>query len=282
MASYKTLFNVNLQHSFFNESECRVLSFIPTNFTTRFLHNADLVIKTVKQGISVSYNTDFTKSLEAYFDDDIVFSFIIKSRDPYFYNYTDFDHVKGKSLYFNSAQTREKDDELILSNEDFVTAIDEKVIDDNVFDDILSKQDRISNPVGIVIIRLSDLITEDIIPSSYIAKKYRINFNAKSTFWRYNLIKRNDIDYDKLFIQDIEQKIKFDQKGQVSLSNGVIANQIESDQAIMLKEFSDCQLNLIGIKDKKEKILIKRLNVPDTKQYKIEQEKKISDLYVYY
>jgi len=282
MAGYKTLFNVNLQHSFFNENQCRVLSILPTNFTQSFFHKADLVFNTFKQGITISYNTDFTASLEAYLDDNIILSFIIKSTDPFFYSYTDLKHLNGKSLYFDSELTHEKGEILILSKEDFVTANDERIITDKVFDDVFTKVDKTSTPLGVINIRLANLISGDEIIEPYISREYIISFKARSTFWRYNFIKKNDIEYDELLIQDIDNKLEFNNGIKVSLSNGVLANQIISKQPIKIREFSDYQLNLVGIKNNQIKVLIKRLSIPDAKQIIIEKEKMISELYVYY
>jgi hypothetical protein len=281
MAGYKKLFDISISHSFFNNDECARLSVVPISNTKNFFHKADLLFHRSERGISVSYNTGFTESLLAYKADDIKLIFTIKSKDPFFFNYTDLEHEHGKTLYFSSSLAHQDGDNLFLSVSDYVTADDERSISDEIFNDILTKKDRISVPVGIICIDLSNLIPDGKAMDVAYINHYTLRFNTRHTYWRYYVIQKNNIVFDDLIIKDSKQEITFSGDGKVKLSNGVLASQITSKQPISLKEFSDRHFDLIGIKDRQETILINRLDVSDIKMVAKDDNKKVSELYIY-
>lgn len=282
MAGYKKLYDINLSHLFFHDAICKNLSILPTVQTRQIFHNADLIFNVTKNGASVYFNENSTHSLKAHLDDEIEFCFKLKSNDPFFYNYTDLDHVYGNTLFFDSSKAHKLQDTLILSAGDIITSKDEVGIKDNLLKDIISREDKIAVPVGFIVVKLTDLITEHEAFDSYKPNRYSLTFKEKQTYWRYNFIKQNAIDYDVLKIQDNDQLYEFSEINRVRLSNGVIADQITSKKPISIHEFSEQNFNLIGIKDKQEKIIIKKLNAPGIMQITKENEKIISELYVYY
>ncbi|MCG8700594.1 MAG: hypothetical protein MI922_21245 [Bacteroidales bacterium] len=279
MSGYKKLYDIALSHSYFKNGNCNVLSVLPTENTIELFANADLLIRSTDKGISISYNTDFPHALDAYKKEKVSFTFKITSKDTYFHNYTDYGHQPNKILLFNSANTKVENGIYNLSKDIVVSKKDEKVVSDKAFDGILNKNDRVNLPVGVINIRLADV---------YPVKKegqspiYSIQFKPRATYWRYNLIKRNDAVYDDLIIVDNHEKITFTEKKTVGLSNGQEADQILSGEPILFKEYSDCHFNLLGIVDDNKKMIINRLSHPDIRQITNEGKKYISDLYVYY
>lgn len=281
MAGYKRLFDISLNHSFFNQNECSRLSFVPTTHTKSFLHKADLIFHCSESRMSVSYNTGFTGSLVAYKADDIDLIFKIKSSDPFFYNYTDLEHGHGKTLYFDSSLAHPDGENHCLSLADKVTSDDERDISDEIFRDILTRADRIIIPFGVISIGLTNLLPDGIILDHDFNNHYVIKFGARQTYWRYNVIQRNDKVFDDIIIKDSRQEIAFSGNGRTKLSNGSIANQIISNQPISLHEFSNHHFDLIGIKDNQETLLVNRLDVPDIKMINKDNDMKISELYIY-
>lgn len=281
MAGYKRLFDIYVTHSFFSNDECARLLIIPVSGTTNLFYKIDLIFNAFKGGISVSYNSDFTQSLLAYKEEDVIFTFKIKSNDPYFYNYTDLEHERGKTLFFDSSLARSNGENLYLTASDFATSADERPISDKAFVNILTKTDKISVPVGVINIGLSNLIKDGQVMDSDLKNHYTIRFKAQQTYWRYNVVQRNDYVFDDLIIRDSKQEIEFSGKEKVKLSNGTSASQIISKQPVLLNEYSDRHFSLIGVKGNQEILLINKLDMPDIRTVAKDGNKRISDLYVY-
>lgn len=110
---------------------------------------------------------------------------------------------------------------------------------------------------------------------------YTIRFKAQQTYWRYNVIQRNNNVFDNLIIRDTKQEVEFSVSERVKLSNGTSANQIISKQPVLLNEYSDRHFDLIGLKGNQEILLASKLDIPDIKMVAKDGNKRISDLYVY-
>jgi hypothetical protein len=281
MAGYKRLFDIYITHSFFNNEECSRLLITPISSTANLFYKADLVFNSFRGGISISYNSDFSQALLAYNEDDIQLTFKIKSNDPYFYNYTDLEHERGKTLFFDSSLARKEGDNLCLTASDFVTSADERPISDKTFINILARTDKITAPVGIINIGLSNLIPDGQVMDSDLKNRYTIKFKAQQTYWRYYIIQRNDNVFDDLIIRDSKQEVEFSVSERVKLSNGAFANRIITRQPVLLSEYSDRHFDLIGIKGNQEILLINKLDMPDIKTMAKDGNNRISDLYVY-
>ncbi|GEM_PF-6740649 len=281
MAGYKRLFDIYITHSFFSNDECSKLLITPISSTANLFHKTDLIFNSFKGGISVSYNSDFIQSLVAYKEDDIKFTFKIKSNDPYFYNYTDLEHERGKILFFDSSSAHKDGDKLCLTSSDFATSSEEMPISDKTFINILTRTDKIAAPVGIINIGLSNLIEDGQVMDSDFKNHYTIRFKAQQTYWRYYVIQRNNNVFDNLIIRDTKQEVEFSVSERVKLSNGTSANQIISKQPVLLNEYSDRHFDLIGLKGNQEILLASKLDIPDIKMVAKDGNKRISDLYVY-
>jgi len=283
MAGYKRLFDIYITHSFFNNNECGKLLITPISSTKSLFHKTDLIFNSFSGGISVSYNSDFIQSLLAYKEDDVKLTFKIKSNDPYFYNYTDLEHERGKTLFFDSSSARSDSDgdNFCLTASDFATSADERPISDKNFINILTRTDKITSPVGIINIGLSDVIKEGLVMGADLKNHYTIRFKAQQTYWRYYVIQRNNNVFDNLIIRDTKHEVEFSVGERVKLSNGTSANQIISKQPVLLNEYSDRHFDLIGLKGNQEILLASKLDIPDIKMVAKDGNKRISDLYVY-
>lgn len=282
MGGYKRLFELRINHAYFKNEDCSVLQIIPSEQTKEFFSKTDLLLSKISNGVSISYNSDFMYALLAYQDDDITLGFTIQSVDSFFENYTESGRFRDRSLYFSSSSVIEKDGVNQLTKEEYVSDQDSLVISDPIFQEVFNKIDFITPPIGIITIHLKDIVLGMKVDDDLPSKRYLLKFKSKATYWRYNIIKRNDFDYDELTIRDNDKEITFSGKKMVSLANGEFANQIISQQPILLQEYSDYHFNLLGIKGKQERLIIKKLFYPDVKQIVVEEDKSISDLYVYY
>lgn len=148
MAGYKRLFDIYITHSFFNNNECSKLLITPISSTKSLFHKTDLLFNSFNGGISVSYNSDFIQSLLAYKEDGVKLTFTIKSNDPYFYNYTDLEHERGRILFFDSSSAHKDGDKLCLTSSDSAASADERPISDKVFVNILTRTDKITAQLG--------------------------------------------------------------------------------------------------------------------------------------
>lgn len=279
MADYKKLVEISIYHSFFNSNECKSLSVIPAGDTKTFFHKTDLIFNTIGNKTTVHYNADFIQSLLAYKNDNIKLFFKLIKTDHSFLSYTELEPMQGKILYFDSSSTRNIEDQLYLNSAEFVTADDSKNINDKLFSNVLSREEQVKLPVGVICINLSDLFLNDILTDN--KNHYAIQFKTRQTYWRYNIIQRNNNPFDNLIIKDNRQNIEFSGNESVKLSNGHQANRIISTQPIPYYQYQDQQFDLVGIKDNQETILMKQLETPDIKNFSKENNKRISELYIY-
>ncbi|MDR3705688.1 MAG: hypothetical protein P4L28_07280 [Paludibacteraceae bacterium] len=279
MADYKKLVEISIYHSFFKNNECKNLSVIPSGDTKTVFHKTDLIFNTTGNKNTVYYNADFIESLLAYKNDDIKLFFKLIKTDHSFSACTELEPMQGKILYFDSSSTRNIEDQLYLNSSEFVTANDSKDVNDELFNNVLTRVERVKLPVGIICINLSDLILNDNLTDN--KNHYAIQFKARQTYWRYNIIQTNNNPFHNLIIKDNRQNIEFSENESVKLSNGDQANRIISTQPIPHCQYQDQQFDLVGIKDNQETILMKQLETPDIKNVSKENNKRISELYIY-
>lgn len=281
MSTYKELFNIVMNHSYYEDSRCRAVTLLATDETKTFFYNADIITRKSGNKINFLYNTEFTPALIAGTEDKVSLKYKLSLSDLLFFNFTDIIYKKGYAFYLNPNLTNGQKDKSLLSKNEFVSSDDLKLATDDVFHGHIRKSDPISDFIGLIEINLSDIgfsKTE----TNFVPISFNLNFNAKTTYWRYHIISKNDIKYDNLSIRDSLNKITFSKVKETTLSNGETAGQITSEQTIALNESTNHHFNLYGTLDKMEKLIIKNLRHPDIKNLSIEENKNISEMYVYY
>lgn len=54
MSTYRPLFNVSIEHTYFADLSCKLLEFVPTHLSVSLLNKAGLLLKSTKSGIFIS------------------------------------------------------------------------------------------------------------------------------------------------------------------------------------------------------------------------------------
>jgi len=85
---YAKLFQLGLHHTFYAEKIARNLSIEPTPFSKMLMRKYDLRMVNQADGISIYYGEDGRQSIANLLTGSIKLSFLLKSNDPYFINYT--------------------------------------------------------------------------------------------------------------------------------------------------------------------------------------------------
>ena len=113
---------------------------------------------------------------------------------------------------------------------------------------------------------------------------YQVQIQARSTFWRYNLITRSDAEFSSHKIESKEHKVAFSKPEQVTLLNGTQATRLTSQSPLPLSQFAEYKFELTMKKNGRGLRTPIRLPIPSTKmiQPDLTDNKKIySEMYVY-
>jgi hypothetical protein len=281
MSTYKELFSIVINHSYYEDRRCRAITLPTTDETKAFFFNADIIMRESANKIIFLYNAEFTPALIAGTEDKISLNFIVSLTDLLFFNFTDIIQKKGYAFYLKPNLKTGSTDNYLLSKNEFISPDDLRPVTDSVFKGYIRKSGTISDSLGLIEINLTD-IGFGKTGINHAPVCFTLNFNAKTTYWRYHVITKNNIRYDNLSIRDSLNKITFSKAKETILSNGQTSGQITSEQTIALNESANHHFSLYGTLDKTERLIIKNLSHPDIKHLNIEKNKNISEMYVYY
>lgn len=280
MAQYIPLISISLLHTFFNRPADFNINMMPTVNSQKIISNCDLLFTYSNKIATISYNKQFSAALLEYAKDNEAIFLKVITTDSKFYTYTDINHKHNSTLYFETSTNAKKQKQGFLSESEFISNKDSIEINDSKLQGILDKKDHITPPVAIIKINLQSLLINNTIPDHQFT--YTVTFEAKKIFWRYNLIAKNNNNFDSILIKDHTKKIDFAQKQNVILSDGSNAIQITSNASIPLLKFPNQQFSLVGIKNQIETIIINTLETPSINNITKENNRDISDIYIYF
>ncbi len=278
MSAFYEIFNIRLYHSFYEDAICYGLKILPDSRTATILKNARAIFRNQPNGICVAHDSGFISALEAFRNEDTYLLFKICLIDEYFYNYTDLLHRHDKILYFDFSKATKKENEFLLSLKAEVSEEDQVDLSTLNF----SKAEKIVPPFGLIKINLKDIIEENYSPETLNTINISIRFRSKSTFWRYKLIDTNNNQFEELYIIDNNKQVSFAAFERMTMSSGQPFAQITSSQPVSLQEKSKNHFRFVGKKDNQEKLIINKLGYPDYKHIIKENDKIITETYVYY
>lgn len=282
MSAFHEIFNIQLYHSFYEDSSCYGLKIIPDKYTESILKNSKAIYRNQPNGIRISQDSGFISALKAFRDENAYLLFKVFLKDNYFYNYTDILHKQDRIFFFDSSTATKKENERILTRTDEVSEEDQVNLSSFKYSSSLSKEEINVPLFGIIKVGLKDILSENYNPEMHKPINLSIRFRAKSTYWRYNFIDSNNNQFDELYIIDNNKKVSFETFKRLTLSNGQDFGQITSSQPISHHEKSRNHFRLLGKKDKQEKLILNKLSIPNYKHLIKENNKIITETYVYY
>lgn len=271
MGSYRPLFSVDVEHTFFAKGYCPGLDFIPTAETISLIKNTGLLVRHTRHGVRVFVDRDNREALKFYLTDaDAVQRLVFKvyNREKLFRAYTELDAPDADGiLYFdNQGRSMDATNRFRMHDAEYVSAENLEKLDSSRITGILSQRDRLLKPVFIVSlwfeekeIHIADAKAEPV----YL--NYYIKFRARETFWKYYLL--DNMTKEKSHIVDLNNETEFEDTGQASLPGNRIALTFRSKKKVPLRERSENRFQL-RVKDPNGgKVLIRRLPVASADQY---------------
>ena len=270
MGHYLPLFSIEAQHGFFSDGLCRELHCVPTPKTDMTINQTGLLTRNMMNGVRVFYDRNNLDSLRAHAaepGEPLSLMFKVFSRDSRFMNYTEPPtYREGAVLYVDSLSAQGGDNaKLRLHQEQHLGEADFQSLDSSLFEDVLSRTDRLIRPLVVVNIRFSEneasLLGEQ---SPATPKTYFVSFRAKETIWKYYLL--GEVAKEGLYITDLDNGIEFEMGEAESLSDNRPALTFRSKTLIPLQEKSDYRFQLRERNSGAEKVLIRRLPVASANQ----------------
>jgi hypothetical protein len=295
MSQYSSLFHVVFNHGYFADKRCRHLKFVTTEATQTLLHNSGLSFRTQTDGFSLVADSQYAEALYMHAEDEQdVFELVFKviCTDPNFVNYSEpgvFKH--DEMLFFQRPDTQSTNARLhsgdFVSDADFVSMA--QLAKANM--DIGGSIGGIGQQRPLCLVRL--VVTKDDVyaffdPNGAQAPVYTVDFVEPKTIWKYFLT--GDGFDSNVTINDLDDKVQFDEGGVEVLPDGQEALTFKSKTALGLTERPPYRFVL---RDKAtsengagSKILIKRLPVASsTHRYQAVIDGKntaISEIYINY
>ncbi|QSW89339.1 hypothetical protein J0383_00655 [Flavobacterium endoglycinae] len=271
---YIKLLNTSVYHTFYDNTKCNCLHFIPTDKTDKILKKFGFMINTVSNGFDLFANPTSTLSdtldyISKTASQDF-FEFNIKCSNPSFLLFTDLPvNFLGLVNYSSQKTQNEENTSTLVLNQSLETA-------------------PIARYFGNLKIYFEDLKNVSNNPILY-----KISFEARATQWQYYFINKNSLPLNNPVVTQ-KGSIQFKGPEQVTLQTGEKALLFTSDTTnIPLSEKPKYKFDLINKSESsgtdqgnsKGKVIIKGLPIPDVSRINIisnkEQNQVTSPMYIY-
>lgn len=261
--SYLPFCYLQLQHDYFSDGFLQQAVLVPGADTARLLSNAQLLLKTTKQGAMLLLDSSRRDIAAACFDSPQRLQFLLYSRDAQFGNYTEPALQQGQLLYCDGSTAAQTEDgrwrlhaTAELSAADIISSTDSKL-------NALAELKQLPLPVLVLALTITaaDISRADVTA----AQHYLLKFGSRRSIWRYYLC--GDSFAAAVQIRDLAQPpsaetaAQFVQQPDVTLANGRSAKVFHSAAPLALAQQSPYRFALVSQDNHSEKIHIKRLPV---------------------
>ncbi len=247
--NYRTLFELNIFHDYYQNKVCPDFSIEPTTECSRILNGHRLIVKNKINGIVVIAPVDSEQKPWIELADNLQFTFILKLKNKDFIDFTDIDWKPAGNVIYQFSN--ENNTQIGLSD----LEINQTKLSDR-------KLPRRQNILGIVDIYNNESMPEFLDQRS----DYQITFEAKRQHWRYYLVTDTVTNGDEFLIKnktkDTETEIKFTRLTSTEAETepifSVLNQQFPQSQQYLFKSDSEIVCQEAGIKNiqllKKKKI----------------------------
>lgn len=290
MCAYKTLFCVDVEHTFFASGALADLSFVPVPATSAILNKAGLLSKETGKGLSVfsdQRGAEVLRIFAAELEEPLRFSFKVFSQYRALDLCTDpTPATQAAILHFDTQRAKPGEDgRLRLHEQEYVSGQDFVPIASPLLDDLLNPKDRLIKPAFTVTVHVTGADIQGVdAPGPSHPPHYYVKFHARQMVWKYyvlgNLAKRS------AYIADANNDIEFDALGETALTGHRRALLFRSKRPIPLREKTEYRFQLRERGTGTGKILIPRLPVATADQFYKEtidgQDVMVSEVYVNY
>ncbi|GGG31409.1 hypothetical protein GCM10011344_35440 [Dokdonia pacifica] len=196
---FSLLFSITIEHTYYADGICQDLVYMPSLATQRLMNKYGLLLQKTPLGFSFYATTDQTiKDFLDYLtttDNETSFTFDVTSLDPYFTVFTSYPISKTGIFSFNSSEVSSEGEVSVLNAK--FTPVNTATISFSItigYDAIIRFRESGNNP------------------------DYKIKFDAQKTQWRYYIINKSNLHFEKLEIQS-DSDIQFEGPTEVTLPN---------------------------------------------------------------
>jgi hypothetical protein len=250
LTQYNTLYHISLRHAFFADQVAKDLVLEPTPATRRVMRQYDLLTKTEAGICRLIYGTVAGQAPPiSYLNDDLQLRFILRNSNPFFQHITDlpFFNTQLQRLYFHNLRTAAAEGaETALSAEQTVSGRDLITADNSMRRPPFSPSD-----LGVVDFYISpdDVAALGVSGADPVAKppvtRYHLSFAARATRWRYNVVNKSRLPYDRMDVLDGRKLLDF-RTGESRALQGVDyeAVPLYSESTFVLQEYQAVKLKL--------------------------------------
>lgn len=290
MPTYKALFRLQLQHSYYADNKLRTMQIEPTPITIALMQQKGLFIKKFDNGLWLLCDTAQIDYLQNWaIAENPALSFSLKPTAPYWLSITEqIPESAEKYLYFsnklfsneieienenlNTNQNPNKNN--ILKSQIIEIEQDIKKIKDEEIIFFLQNQKYNHLGTSFAQLFLSEMVWND---EDFLS--YNIQFVAKSTYWRYIIVPKYLQESNVSLVIENEQNIAFSEALAVENKHIGMVYQIDSLQPLTLAEVSPYHFQLKKYnreRQKTSKVLIERMPVAGK-----QAQKEYTEIYVY-
>lgn len=274
MGRFSPLLTVDVEHEYFSRGYCRGLEFVPSARTRGAMKNAWLYLRPMTRGIQIFHDEDNFESLGQQAADPaepLSLEFKVFTTDPLFGGYTELEFPQEDSILFFDTQnaTEDGDGRRRLTRDENTSQEDLVPLDSKehkpFFAVTLDKRDRLSRPLFVLNIRVSDALAgPDDTPGKSGPARYYLNFGGRKTIWKYYFT--GDLAREHLHIADQDDEVQFQFVEREVLADDRIAFTFKSERALSLRERSEYRFQLREKKGGNDRLLIHRLPVASVSQ----------------
>lgn len=251
-STFKVLFKVLFKHNYFSDKKLNCIDVTPSSETKLIFRNYGLQLNSFYGGFNIVYEEKFSNEKREKNDINVTLRFILTLKDTDFYNYTsEFtqDIVNNICYFHNISEKRSSFSMEVLHTNEYVSERD--IIKNDKFD-----QNFFTKPFGVL-----DILFEENSPN-----EFTINFQEKSTFWRYIIVGEHFLNLNEPAV--IFGKEVFVGPEKIVLPNNREALTFESLAPISLFQVQKNNHQLVEnytSTSSKYKVILKALPSPDIK-----------------
>ncbi len=252
LTHYRTLFHVSLRHAFYEDKLAKDLVLEPTPTTRRLMRQYDLLAKTDGSTFRLIYGTVADQSpILAFIQGTLQLRFVLRNNNPFFLNITQlpFFNTNSKRLYFhNLGKTVSEGAEAALSVRPTVGEEDLLPSNDKILVTVPDNEEMQERPLqpsdlGLVDFHIGHEGDTSSAPPSADPTvirqetRYFLSFEARSTKWRYHIVNKSQLNYDRMDVSDGRAPMVFT-AGTPRLLRGADyeATPLLSDAVLLLQE----------------------------------------------
>jgi hypothetical protein len=288
MTNPTLFFRLHVEHTYFKSRKSMNLEFSPVGLTAMLISKFILYFLERSNGFELYIDMNRFNHFTDYLREEGAewLGVIMTMKDRGFLNYTELDIPKGSFLLLKTSLPADTDTETIkLHHSDVVGASDLAELSSEAGANIPGEFHQ--KPTSFAFIQIPFRKKGDEIEltdrnGNLNALSGVIMFEARSTYWKFILIPREELQFDSMQVTDTNGEVTFTKMAAGKDVQGSAAFISESLERIPLREISDYQFQLSGLQNGTNHTIIQRLAEPHPEYLSKVNGKLYSTIFIYY